>query len=69
MSFKLSTASTAVRKAAALQGIRTGNYEPVFDPTRGLEQKLATVTNGRKTVTITNGDATYADHLTWKEIK
>lgn len=69
MSFNLSDATTAIRKAAALQGIRSGSYEPIFDPTRGPEQKLAVVSNGRKTVTITNGDANYADRLTWKEIK
>lgn len=66
--FNLKNASTKMRKAAALQGIRTGTFEPIFDPTNGPSQQLAKVSNGRKTITITNGDVTYADHLTWKEI-
>jgi hypothetical protein len=69
MSFNLNTASTSLRKAAALQGIQSGEWSPVFDPTHGTEQKIATITDGERTITITTGDQAYADHLTWKEIK
>lgn len=69
MSYNLKTATIAIRKAAAMYGIRTGKYELVFDPAAtGPEEKIATVTNGRKTVTLTVGDITYADFLTWRKV-
>lgn len=67
--FNLNNASQAIRKAAALQGIRSGQFEPVFSPNNGSESVIARVTNGRKTIEITSGDALYADHLTWREIR
>ena len=67
--FNLSTASQGIRKAAAMQGIRSGQWESVFDhETEGYEAKVAKVTNGKKTVVLTSGDVAYADSRTWEEI-
>lgn len=67
--FNLNNASEAIRKAAAIEGIRSGRFEPVFSPSNGPEAVIARVTNGRKTIEITSGDAAYAGHLTWREVK
>lgn len=69
MSYNLKTATIAIRKAAALQGIRSGTYEPVFDPVAtGPEEKIAIVSNSRKTITLTVGDITYAAWVPWRKI-
>lgn len=67
--FDLKNAGVALRKAAALNGIKTGQYEPITDQFDGPSRLVARVTDGKKTVEMTQGDLDYAYHLTWKEIK
>ncbi|MCB0073726.1 MAG: hypothetical protein KDE20_19795 [Caldilineaceae bacterium] len=70
--FNLSNASQGIRKAAALKGIRSGQWEPVFtpEPTDEFGSVIARVhgDNG-KVVEITASEAEYADSRTWKQIK
>lgn len=62
-------ASENIRKAAAMNGVWSGSYKPIFDPTEGWDSKLAEVWNSRKAITITVGEAEHAGHYTWQEIK
>ena len=70
--FSLNNASQGIRKAAALEGIRNGQWEPVFTPdsTDDFDNVIARVhgDNG-KVVEITTADSLYADSRTWKQIK
>ncbi len=66
---KLSQASMAIRKAAALNGItdKDAEYTPFFDAAHaGTPDEIKAKVNGKS---ITSGEMAYADHLTWKEIK
>lgn len=67
--FNLKTATMSIQKAAALQGITSGMWSPITDHKPGPEQKLAEVSDGRKTIIITAGDVEYVSRLTWKEIR
>lgn len=68
MSFNLKTAALNIRKAAAIEGIRSGTWEPVFDPNGGPGAVIAKVSNGRKEIEIRRWQADYADSKTWSEI-
>jgi hypothetical protein len=66
----LQTASIEIRKAAAIQGIRTGQYEPIFHPdncTRGSDL-VAIVSNSKREIRIDFDDVQAAFCLTWNEI-
>lgn len=69
--FNLSDASQQVRKAAYLAGVKSGQFEPVFDPAEGPAKIVGRVYNRNYPdgVVITQGDADYADHFSWSELK
>ena len=64
----LKDASIGIRKAAARQGIRSGTFNPIFDPADGWDKQLAEVSNGQKTIIITAGDYEAASSYSWREI-
>ena len=67
--FNLNTASLAVRKAAALEGIRSGQFEPVSNPQgHSHEDVVARVTNGKRTIELTRTDVDYAGQLPWSDV-
>lgn len=67
---KLTHASIGIRKAAALQGIRTGEFEPVFhsDNCSDGSDLVAIVQNQRKQIKIDYDDIRAAVCLSWSEI-
>ena len=65
---KLSVASQNFRKAAAIQGVRSGEVEFISDPLDGPDKVLGKAWNSRKSVTIRAGDVAYARAFTWREI-
>lgn len=70
--FDLKTAGIALRKAAALEGIAAGEWEPITDHIDGPGKLVARVnkmTYPQKSLTFCQGDLEYADHLSWREIK
>lgn len=67
---KLKTAGIALRKAAALRGIRTGTWSPFFDHEAQPPHNIVAIVtdedgNGTR---FASGDLDYADHFTWDEI-
>lgn len=68
MMFTLKTASIALRKAAAIEGIRSGHWSPITDRHDGPSRKVAIVTNGRRTIELVQSDLDYADAKPWSEI-
>lgn len=69
--FNLIHESLAIRKAAALQGVRSGEVEFVNGAGAGnTEARIkAYVHNRRGSISITEGDAEEAAKYTWQEIK
>jgi hypothetical protein len=69
--FNLNTASEGIRKAAALQGIKSGKWEPVFDadnqPDTGIIARVYN-RNFPDGIEILGGDAENALAYTWREI-
>lgn len=63
MAFNLQTASSRVKKAAYLAGVREGHWEPLSNGRVVLYKK-----NGRQ-VELNPADMEHAEKLTWKEIK
>jgi hypothetical protein len=63
MAFNLKTASSRVKKAAYLAGIRSGHWEPC-----GKDEVIAYKPNGRQ-ISLNPADFEYAEQYTWKEIK
>jgi hypothetical protein len=69
--FNLSTASESIRKAAALAGIKSGKFEPVFDVENQTDDGvIAKVYNRHHPdgVEILQGEAANALNYTWSEI-
>ncbi len=68
--FDLIHASLEVRKAAALQGVRSGEVEFITSPGAGnIEAEIMAYVHNRYTnIAITNGDAEEAGKYTWQEI-
>lgn len=72
--FDLSTASINVRKAAALQGCRSGKWEPInsgYDATvdsDGDTQIVCQIHNRNGVYVITQRDINESSQYTWKEI-
>ena len=68
--FDLKHASVNIRKAAALQGVRSGEVEFVNSPGAGNTEVgiMAYVYNRYTNIAITNKDAESAGQYTWKEI-
>lgn len=67
----IKTAGIALRKAAALRGIRTGTWLPFFDheaqPSHNIVA-IVTDEDGNDT-RFASKDLDYADHFTWDEIR
>lgn len=72
--FNLKYASQSIRKAAALFGIKSGKYEPVFTPDNSRDRfghaVIARVFNKRfpDSVEITDAEAEHALNYSWREI-
>jgi len=67
--FNLKTASEGIRKAAALAGIKSGEWEPITDFSENdADRKVARVRGNRKDITLTRGDTLYAEAQTWRQI-
>lgn len=72
--FDLINAGSGVKKAAYRKGIRSGNYEPIFDRREHVEmdvpRKVARVVgdNGKEVI-LDEFDVDLAMDYTWKEIR
>jgi hypothetical protein len=68
--FDLIHASLEVRKAAALQGVRSGQFEPIHHPDNCSQPDdlVCKVENSRKQIFISYEDVQAALCLTWQEI-
>ncbi len=68
--FDLMHASLEVRKAAAMQGVRSGQFEPIFHPDNCSQPDdlVCMVENTRKKIRISYEDVQAAFCLTWQEI-
>jgi len=69
--FDLATASEGIRKAAALAGIKSGKYAPIFDRENQSDSgTIARVYNRRHPdgIEILQGEAENALNYTWREI-
>ncbi len=65
--FNLQYASQGIRKAAAMLGIKSGKFEPIFDPSDIVIAKVYN-RNNSEGVEIYQGEAESALSYTWKEI-
>lgn len=71
MAFQKNNASLALRKAAHLAGIR-GNWQWswVTDTINPQPHNIvAEIYHGPHTHKVTSGDITYADAMTWEDVK
>lgn len=68
--FNLIHASLGIRKAAALQGVRSGDVEFISGPGAGNTEVgiIAYVHNRQSNINIRKGDAEEAAKYTWQEI-
>lgn len=70
--FNLRDASEGLRKAAAMVGIKSGKYEPVFDPqSNGTSDSIVARVFNRfnpNGVEFTDGEVRNAQDYTWREI-
>ncbi len=71
--FDLSTASISIRKAAALNGVWSGKWEPVFDPADnghpGAVVAKVYNKNHPDGIEILEGEAAHALDYTWDELR
>jgi len=69
--FNLKNASMNIRKAAAIQGIKSGKYEAINHPDNctTATDLVAIVSNTKRTINVNYGDIQMAHCLTWAEIK
>jgi hypothetical protein len=69
--FNLNQASESVRKAAALAGVWSGKYEPIFDRQDNSHAAIVKVYNRNhpQGLEILQGEAENALNYTWREIK
>jgi hypothetical protein len=67
----LKQASLSIRKAAALRGIWSGKFEPVFDVNYGYDDVIARVSNRNHPdgIEILQGEAENALNYSWEDIK
>lgn len=63
--FNLNQASTGLKKAAALKGIKFGNWEPIFNST----DVAKVIGQSGESHTITAAEVKHASGLTWREIR
>jgi len=66
--FDLKYASSNLKKAAYLQGIRTGRNHAWYEPRPSGEEVYALVGDDLKQVKITVFDVEYAAQYTWEEL-
>lgn len=68
--FNLRDASESIRKAAALRGVQSGKFEPVFDQDNQTDAIVAKVYNRNHPdgIEIMAGEAENALNYTWREI-
>ena len=69
--FELKNASSGVKKAAYLKGIRSGRYNAWYKPAPYFNEEniCAIVGDDFKEVVITTFDAKYASQHTWAELR
>ena len=66
--FNLKDASEGIRKAAEMQGVKSGKFEPVFDPDDMIIAKVYN-RNNPEGIEILAGEAENALNYTWSEIR
>lgn len=67
--FDLVHASSNLKKAARLQGFRSGRHNAWFKPVTGSEIRAIVGNNHRPDIEITIFDVEYAAQFTWSEIR